>query len=134
MSPTAETIAHARLRSQLWTDAYDRLEREEARLVDAYERILSLHLHEHARATATIESPDNDIKKMAPEERQLFLQDIIETTFKRSKSGAPAEQRVDNSKENLDFVKQIIDSIAVAGGELPFAWVGVCLALKVYMN
>ncbi|KAF2191801.1 hypothetical protein K469DRAFT_555193 [Zopfia rhizophila CBS 207.26] len=129
-SPTAEITAYIRLRSQLWTEAYDCLEREDARLVDAYERILSLRLHEHAKATAAIGSRDNDMKKMDPEARRQFLKDIIETTFKRSKGGASTKQRLDNSKENLEFVKQMITSITVAGGEVAFAWVGVCLALK----
>jgi hypothetical protein len=131
---TPSITAHTRLRSQLWTDAYDSLKKEEPRLVDAYERILSLHLSEHTGVTANIGSQDNDMEKMEPEERQQILKEIIKTTLKISESGASTEKCLHNSKDNLEFVKQMISSITEAAEEVAFAWMGVCLALKVHMN
>lgn len=133
-SPTAKVTAHTQLRIELWTEAYDRLEKDETHLIDAYRIILSLRLHEYSSASAVIVSQETDSKKIDPEEWQQILRDIIETTFKASKSGTSTKQPLDDCKENLEFVKQMINSITVGGGELAFAWVGICLALKVQLH
>ena len=130
----ADATAHTQLRIQLWTEAYDCLEREDAGLVDAYERILPLHLDERARGTAAIASRENIMTRMDPQERQHFLEDIIATALEGSKSGASINQHLNDSNENLEFVEQLINSIRIAARGVVFAWVGVCLALKVHIT
>lgn len=129
--PTAEDRAHARLRCQLWTDAYHCLKREETGLVDTYERILSLHLYEYGGSTLVIRSQKIDLKTLDPEEKQRLLKGIIEETFKRPETVASIQGCLHNSKENLKFVKRLFSSITEAAEEVAFPWLGVCLALKV---
>ncbi|KAI1357610.1 heterokaryon incompatibility protein-domain-containing protein [Xylaria arbuscula] len=128
--PVVDTTAHTQLRTQLWIEAYNCLEKGNALLVDAYERILSLRLHEHPTVTAAIVSSENVVKNMDPEERQEFFQNIIETVFERSPSAVSTTQPLNYLQWNPEFVKKIISSITLGGQKVAFVWVGVALALK----
>ncbi|OCK73973.1 HET-domain-containing protein [Lepidopterella palustris CBS 459.81] len=129
-SSTAEIKVDTRLRRQLWIDAYARLERRDARLVDAFERVLSHRFYGQARRSTAFSSPENHMKNMGIKEKEMFLKHIIQITFKGSGIKSSNEEHSDDSKENLEFVKRLSISIMIAGEEVPFAWVGVCLGLK----
>jgi hypothetical protein len=62
-----------RPRYAYWVEAYERLEREDPRLVDAYERILSSHLQNSDESRVVAGPCENKMKSMSSEERQLFL-------------------------------------------------------------
>jgi hypothetical protein len=134
-SPTstkAETPPLPSLRERLWNDAYDELKAGEPKLVEAYENILSIGLHQNQPDSVAFESTENEIGRTR-ETRCRQMQQLVREGLDRTQKQASIKRGIDEGLQAVQAVRGIVDKAVHAAPEAAIAWVGVCLGLEVYM-
>ncbi|KAK2669042.1 NACHT nucleoside triphosphatase [Fusarium oxysporum f. sp. vasinfectum] len=129
----AETSPLPSLQERLWNQAYDELKASEPKLVEAYEKILSVGLHRNDPSSVTCESTENEIEG-AHETRCRQMQQLVRDGLDRTQKAASIKRGIDEGLQAVQAVRGIVDKAIQAAPEAAIAWVGVCLGLEILSN
>ncbi|EXL40785.1 hypothetical protein FOCG_16729 [Fusarium oxysporum f. sp. radicis-lycopersici 26381] len=129
-STDSETSPLLSLQERLWNQAYDELKTSEPKLVEAYEKILSIGLHRKDPSSVTCESTENEIEG-ARETRCRQMQQLVRD---RTQKAASIKRGIDEGLQAVQAVRGIVDKAIQAAPEAAIAWVGVCLGLEILSN
>ncbi|KAK2469157.1 hypothetical protein H9L39_19255 [Fusarium oxysporum f. sp. albedinis] len=132
-STDSETSPLLNLQERLWNQAYDELKASEPKLVEAYEKILSVGLHRKDPSSVTCESTENEIEG-ARETRCRQMQQLVRDGLDRTQKAASIKRGIDDGLQAMEAVKGIVDKAIQAAPEAAIAWVGVCLGLEILSN
>ncbi|RFN45007.1 nwd1 protein [Fusarium flagelliforme] len=132
-STDSETLPLPNLRERLWNQAYDELKASEPKLVEAYEKILSVRLHRNDPSSITCESTENEIAG-AQETRRHQMQQLVQDGLDRTQKAASIKRGIDEGLQAVQAVRGIVDKAIQAAPEAAVAWVGVCLGLEILSN
>ncbi|RKK57406.1 Vegetative incompatibility protein HET-E-1 [Fusarium oxysporum] len=134
--PTAtdsKTSPLLNLQERLWNQAYDELKASEPKLVEAYEKILSVGLHRKDPSSVTCESTENEIEG-ARETRCRQMQQLVRDGLDRTQKAASIKRGIDEGLQAVQAVRGIVDKAIQTAPEAAVAWVGVCLGLEILSN
>ncbi|GKU11177.1 unnamed protein product, partial [Fusarium langsethiae] len=132
-STDAETSPLPSLQERLWNRAYDKLKENEPELVEAYEKILSVKLHQKTPSSVDCESTENDISKVR-ETRSCQMQKLVKEGLVRTQNQESIKRGIGEVLEVVQPVRGIVDKAIQAVPEAAIAWVGVCLGLEILSN
>ncbi|RKK66423.1 Vegetative incompatibility protein HET-E-1 [Fusarium oxysporum] len=132
-STDSETSPLLNLQERLWNQAYDELKTSEPKLVEAYEKILSIGLHRKDPSSLTCESTENEIEG-ARETRCRQMQQLVRDGLDRTQKAASIKRGIDEGLQAVQVVRGIVDKTIQAAPEAAIAWVGVCLGLEILSN
>ncbi|KAL6904131.1 hypothetical protein GGI43DRAFT_311637 [Trichoderma evansii] len=132
-STDSETSPLPNLQERLWNQAYDDLKASEPKLVEAYEKILSVGLHRKDPSSATCESTENEIEG-ARETRCRQMQQLVRDGLDRTQKATSIKRGIDEGLQAVQAVRGIVDKAVQAAPEAAIAWVGVCLGLEILSN
>ncbi|EWZ28532.1 hypothetical protein FOZG_17745 [Fusarium oxysporum Fo47] len=132
-STDSETSPLPNLQERLWNQAYDELKASEPKLVEAYEKILSVGLHRKDPSSVTCESTENEIEG-ARETRCRQMQQLVRDGLDRTQKAASIKRGIDEGLQAVQAVRGIVDKAIQAAPEAAIAWVGVCLGLEILSN
>ncbi|PNP55869.1 hypothetical protein FNYG_15443 [Fusarium nygamai] len=132
-STDTETSPLPSLQERLWNQAYDELKASEPKLVEAYEKILSVGLHRNDPSSVTCESTENEIEG-ARETRCRQMQQLVRDGLDRTQKAASIKRGIDEGLQAVQAVRGIIDKAVQTAPEAAVAWVGVCLGLEILSN
>ncbi|KAF4448241.1 nwd1 protein [Fusarium austroafricanum] len=132
-STDSETSPLPNLQERLWNQAYDELKASEPKLVEAYEKILSVGLHRKDPSSVTCESTENEIEG-ARETRCRQMQQLVRYGLDRTQKAASIKRGIDEGLQAVQAVRGIVDKAIQAAPEAAIAWVGVCLGLEILSN
>ncbi|GAB1319274.1 Vegetative incompatibility protein HET-E-1 [Madurella fahalii] len=116
---------------QFWDQAYDELKKEDRKLVEAYEKILSRDLG--ATPDHADDNP-NTIAQNDPDSRRRQMEQVVKAGLDRISREAELKQRLDTV---TDVVLQAKTTIGFAVQALPQAslpWAATCVALEMFVN
>lgn len=125
----------ASLAEQLWDRAYDELKADEAEatLVQAYERVLSLHLHDRALASDGDVDQENRIAQDDPGARRVQMKQLVTAGLAKIEREAKIKENVEKSVQVILQAKEIISSAISTIPQAALPWAGVCVALEVLL-
>ncbi|KAF5701324.1 NWD1 [Fusarium mundagurra] len=129
----SQTSPLPNLQERLWNQAYDELKASEPKLVEAYEKILSVGLHRKDPSSVTCESTENEIEG-ARETRCRQMQQLVWDGLDRTQKAASIKREIDDGLQAVQAVRGIVDKAIQATPEAAIAWVGVCLGLEILSN
>ncbi|KPA36057.1 nwd1 protein [Fusarium langsethiae] len=132
-STDAETSPLPSLQERLWNQAYDELKANEPKLVEAYEKILSVKLHGNDPSSVACESTENEIEGSC-ETRRHQMQRLVRDGLDWTQKQASVKRGIDEVLEVVQPVRGIVDKAIQAAPEAAIAWVGVCLGLEILSN
>ncbi|KAK2669081.1 NACHT nucleoside triphosphatase [Fusarium oxysporum f. sp. vasinfectum] len=132
-STDSETSPLLNLQERLWNQAYDELKTSEPKLVEAYEKILSVGLHRNDPSSVTCESTENEIEG-ARETRCRQMQQLVRDGLDRTQKAVSIKRGIDEGLQAVQAVRGIVDKAIQAAPEAAIAWVGVCLGLEILSN
>ncbi|EXL40444.1 hypothetical protein FOCG_17066 [Fusarium oxysporum f. sp. radicis-lycopersici 26381] len=133
ISTDAETSPLPSLQERLWNQAYDELKASEPKMVEAYEKILSVGLHRNDPSSVTCESTENEIGRTR-ETRCRQMQQLVQEGLDRTQKQASIKRGIDEGLQAVQAVRGIVDKAVQAAPEAAVAWVGVCLGLEILSN
>ncbi|KAI1776814.1 NACHT domain-containing protein [Hypoxylon cercidicola] len=133
-SSDAGATLHPTLQGRLWTDAYDGLKREQPKLVDAYERLLSRELGEGNLSSTDEVSQKNDIDQANPKTRQIQFDRLLQAGLKKTEKEAAVKQNIQEAMDVVDTVKDWINQAVKSVPEAAIAWTSVCFVLEILAN
>jgi N-terminal domain of NWD NACHT-NTPase len=109
---------------QLWDQAYDDLKRDEPKLFDFYETILSHDLDSSKGAKGNIIEQTDRMK------RRSQMEDLLNTGLDNTAKLAKAEKKIGDAMKIVLSVKEAIGSGLQAVPIAALAWAGICVALE----
>ncbi|KAF5536696.1 heterokaryon incompatibility protein het-E-1 [Fusarium napiforme] len=129
-SPEPETAVRS-VPERLWNKAYDILEEKEPEIVNSYQEILQLVLHEWTDATAPEELQALEHCKTV-KSRQMWR--LVYSGLEKSKRQAKLKESVSNIMETIENFKGVVDKAVKYSSEAAIAWAGVTLGLEILSN
>ncbi|EWZ27763.1 hypothetical protein FOZG_18521 [Fusarium oxysporum Fo47] len=132
-STDTEALPLPNLQERLWNQAYDELNASEPKLVEAYEKILSVGLHGNDPSSVNCESTENEIG-VARETRRHQMRQLVQGGLDRTQKAASIKRGIDEGLQAVQAVRGIVDKAVQAAPEAAIAWVGVCLGLEILSN
>ncbi|GKU11969.1 unnamed protein product [Fusarium langsethiae] len=132
-STDTETLPLPSLQERLWNQAYDELKANEPKLVEAYEKILSVKLYGNDRSSVACESTENEIKGTRGT-RRCQMQELVQKGLDWTQNQESIKRGIDEVLEVVRSVRGIVDKAIQAVPEAAIAWVGVCLGLEILSN
>ena len=109
---------------QLWDQAYDDLKRDEPKLFDFYETILSHDLDSSKGAKGNIIEQTDRMK------RRSQMEDLLNTGLDNTAKLAKAQKNIGDVMKIVLSVKEAIGSGLLAVPIAALAWTGICVALE----
>jgi hypothetical protein len=109
---------------QLWDQAYDDLKRDEPKLFDLYETILSHDLDSSKGAKGNV------IEQMDRTKRRAQMEGLLNTGLDNTAKLAKAEKKVGDAMKIVLSVKEAIGSGLQAVPIAALTWTGICVALE----
>ena len=116
---------------QLWDRAYDNLQNDKPKFVEAYENILSHELNGSTSTSLSFNGQRNIIEQANQERRRLQMSKLIQIGLKKTEKEAKVKQGIGNAMQVILAAKDIIGSAVQACPQAALAWTGVSLALQV---
>lgn len=122
--PTASSVPTSTYHAEhLWDRAYDDLKRQDAALIQAYERILSNKLNE------AIGSEQNIIAQHDALTRRNQMRQLIYDGLNRTAKEAKVKEVIGIAISTKDIITNAVQAVPQAA----LAWTGVCVALEVIL-
>ncbi|KAL6816923.1 WD40-repeat-containing domain protein [Trichoderma camerunense] len=122
--PTSTYHAPASLAEYLWDRAYDDLKKQDAALIQAYEKILSNKLDE---ATG---SEQNIIAQHDAHTRRKQMRQLIYDGLNKTEKEAKVKEVIGIVLSTKDIITNAVQAVPQAA----LAWTGVCVALEMMQN
>ncbi|RSM06019.1 hypothetical protein CDV31_009354 [Fusarium ambrosium] len=120
------------IRTRIWNSAYDKVKEDEPRLVEAYEKILSVQLD--------IDNPDPkdrgmvNVIKQDGDARQSQMKQLVDKGLEKTETEAKTKEKI---KEGMQPIKNVKDFVALAVKTEPsaaIAWVGIMTCMEIITN
>ncbi|KAF4996280.1 hypothetical protein FDECE_12524 [Fusarium decemcellulare] len=118
--PPAPAPEPESIQTNLWNNAFDKLQKDEPDLIKVYENILSAKLGEQVQQTW--------------KSRADQVQRLIEIGQAETQRGASLKEKVQAGLEPVNAIKGMIDGAVKASPEASVAWASICLGLQVLSN
>ena len=128
-APTGAESFSGRRPEDIWDRAYDNLRRDDAKLVDAYEKILSSRSSTNGSSPEASE-PRNEIAQN-PDVRRKQMLKIIKDGLQETKREADIWRGIGETAQLVLSAKGMVDSAIQAVPQAALAWAGVCFVLQV---
>lgn len=135
---TLRTVLLPGLQARLWDDAYDSLRRDEPKLVDGYERIISSKLKSAFQATNShTTAPGGDASNtIYPSRQQRWrqMQSFVEHELNQTATAAASSRK---ATRNLHIMGALREAVGAALQTVPqgaVAWAGVVMGLDVCLS
>jgi hypothetical protein len=109
---------------QLWDQAYDDIKRENPKLMELYETILS---HDLGRSNG---AEGNVIEQMDRKKRRSQMNRLLKTDLDKTEKLAKVEKNIGDAINIVLSIKDAIGSALQAVPIAALAWTGVCVALQ----
>ncbi|CAM1509539.1 Fc.00g032780.m01.CDS01 [Cosmosporella sp. VM-42] len=120
------------LHERLWNQAYDELEENEPKVVEAYERILSTNFHGDD-SESTLHCAKNETGQ-AQGTRSRRMERVVQAGLERTKAQAATNEKVDSGLQIMKTLRGVIDNSLKVAPEAAVAWAGVCIGLEILTN
>ncbi|KAF4839038.1 Vegetative incompatibility protein HET-E-1 [Colletotrichum tropicale] len=132
-STSALTSEHSvpSLQERLLVEAYDALKFGEPKVVDAYEKLLSVKVKD--TDSEPTDEAENRIAAFTQEEWGRMKQ-MIEDGLKKRQRSAAVYKKINDAIQFATPIKPIITQVVQASPLVATAWVGVSLALEILIN
>ncbi|KAK3949442.1 hypothetical protein QBC32DRAFT_266734 [Pseudoneurospora amorphoporcata] len=117
---------------RFWEDAYNELKQEEAKLVDAYEKILSRQL-QNGSNSMVLESQPNIIAQNNSDRRRQMTQ-LINAGLAKTEREAKVKESCGEVVDVVLSTKNIISAAIQTVPQAALAWTGICIALEMLAN
>ncbi|PON20926.1 hypothetical protein TGAM01_v210211 [Trichoderma gamsii] len=124
----------ASLPERLWDQAYDALKIQDAALVQAYEKILSRHLHGQGLNSPVMDADKNVIAQDNAHTRRTQMRRLIDEGLNNTAQEAKLKETIGTATQFIFAAKDIISSAIQATPQAALAWAGVCVALEMIQN
>ncbi|KAH7630474.1 hypothetical protein B0T09DRAFT_283859, partial [Sordaria sp. MPI-SDFR-AT-0083] len=119
------------LPARLWERAYNEL-KQEVKLVDAYEKILSRQL-QNGSNSMVLESQPNIIAQNNSDRHRQMIQ-LINAGLAKTEREAKVKESCGEVMDVVLSVKNIISTAIQAAPQAALAWTGICIALEMLAN
>ncbi|KAK3946807.1 hypothetical protein QBC32DRAFT_387713 [Pseudoneurospora amorphoporcata] len=117
---------------RLWERAYNELKKEEAELVNAYEKILSRQL-QNSSNSMVLESQPNIIAQNNSDRRRQMTQ-LINAGLTKTEREAKVKENCGEAVDVVLSAKNIISAAIQTVPQAALAWTGICIALEMLAN
>ncbi|EQB47243.1 hypothetical protein CGLO_13641 [Colletotrichum gloeosporioides Cg-14] len=131
ISASASEHSVESLQESLLVEAYKALKSEEPKVVDAYEKLLSVKVKDND--SEPTDDTENRIEAFAQEEWGRMKQ-MIENGLKKRERSAAVYKKINDAIQFATPIKPIITQVVQASPPVATAWVGVSLALEILIN
>lgn len=125
----SHAISHAgasRLPGQLWTQAYEAVRKDNARLVDGFETLVRHVLGELDPA----DNPPDGENCQADETREQMVR-LVEAGLRKTEREAAAKNKIEEGMRVVSSVRDLVGTALKHAPEAATAWGGMCLLLRV---
>lgn len=125
----APTAPKDPIRTRIWNSAYDKVKEDEPRLVEAYEKILSVQLGDDN--PAPLDGASTNAIKQDAGARQDQMKQLVDKGLEKTEREAKMKEKI---KEGMHPIKNIKDFVALAVKSEPtaaVAWVGITTCMEV---
>lgn len=117
---------------RVWDWAYNELKKEDAELLDAYEKILSRILDKKEAAIPSESAQQaNIIDQANPARRRDQMRRLIDAGLERTKREALVKKHIGAVSEVVLAARGVVSKAIEAMPQAALAWTGVCVALEV---
>lgn len=112
--------------NQLWSDAYENVKKDNPKLVDAYEKLLSreFKLEETESTRNEMHSKGNSIKQDR-EERAKQMAQLAKESLRRTEREGKLYEKVDDGMRIFSNIKSLIEKALKTSPEAGVAWSGI---------
>ncbi|KAJ4180706.1 hypothetical protein NW755_011601 [Fusarium falciforme] len=120
------------IRTRIWNSAYDKVKEDEPRLVEAYEKILSVQLSDHN--PAPLDGASTNVIKQDAGARQDQMKQLVDKGLEKTETEVKVKEKI---KEGMQPIKNIKDFVALAVKSEPtaaVAWVGITTCMEIITN
>ena len=118
------------LQVRLWNEAYDALKETEPKLMDAYERILSLKLLGNQESQDTAAEGANQISE-SQDARCHQMAKLVRSELKRIEKVVSLKAKAGQGLDIINTVKGTVNTALQSAPQAAVAWAGVCAGLEV---
>lgn len=125
---TTPDAANIRIAVRLWTDAYDRIDQEDPKLVEAYKQILYSKLRNESSAANIPKGKDGETD---PEPTSTQMLQFVDDTLENTERKAAMKDKWQDWIGVVFSVKEVVSTALQSAPEAATVWGGVCLLLQV---
>ncbi|KAK5989879.1 Vegetative incompatibility protein HET-E-1 [Cladobotryum mycophilum] len=119
---------------QLWDQAYDELKKDEAEIVQAYEKILSSKLRGQDINSPVADFEQNAIAQDNTSERCDQMQKLIRDGLEKTAREAKVKENIGVAVQFVLNARAIISSAVQAMPQAALAWTGACVLLEMLQH
>ena len=119
---------------RVWNEAYDGLKKDDPKLIEAYENILTANLGKDDFSAEGSPVDQNSIEQADKIKRRSQMEQIIDASTKRTEKERKVKGHIGDAMQGLLAVKDMIDFAARTVPQAAVAWTGVALAMQILVN
>ncbi|KAL6895283.1 hypothetical protein HDV57DRAFT_506834 [Trichoderma longibrachiatum] len=120
---------------RLWDEAYDAIKKDDAKLVEGYERILSQYLRAEGSIPNSDTAPPNTISSKNRHMRRQQMDELVRVGLRRTRR--EGKSKSDGLEVAIDIVHTLREMVNIAVSAVPqasIAWSGVWVTLGIVEN
>lgn len=125
-NPSSDIVT---IQAEVWNDAYDKLQDDNPRMIDTYERILSGQLKSGNSAKDVVGCPENVIRPR--DGRQDQLKKLVQEGESKSEPVATFKGKANDVIERFKPLRGVISEVVKINPVASVAWVGITAVLDV---
>ncbi|KAL6901233.1 hypothetical protein GGI43DRAFT_371466 [Trichoderma evansii] len=118
----------------IWNEAYDSLKAEEPKLVQAYEKILSIKLNGDAAASVDLVSEKNIIQDGNASIRRAQMYQLVDNGLNKTTQEANIKSGIGTAMQVVNTTKRIISDAIRDIPQAALPWAVVCVSLEILTN
>ncbi|KAF4822303.1 Vegetative incompatibility protein HET-E-1 [Colletotrichum tropicale] len=127
------SISLQEVRKQIWNDAYDDAKKDEPKIFQQYEHILSVQLREASIRTFDAGNGTNAIKQDALG-RQSQMTRLVEMGLVKTEKGAKIKGKIKEGMQSVIIIKEFVATAVKSEPTAAIAWVGVTTCMDIITN
>ncbi|KAJ0365987.1 hypothetical protein COL26b_011824 [Colletotrichum chrysophilum] len=127
---TLASISLQELRRQIWNDAYDEAKKDEPKIFEQYEQILSVQLRKTSTRTSDAAN-ETDAIKQDTLGRQLQMIKLVELGLEKTEKRAMVKGKIMEGMQPVLNIKEFIATAVKSEPTAAIAWVGVTTCMDV---
>ncbi|GAW26224.1 putative NWD1 protein [Rosellinia necatrix] len=134
LQPAPSDSTASGLQGRLWNEAYDDLKKEEPKLVDAYEILLSRELRESDSNLTDETSQKNEIEQTNSKTRRSQMVRLVRAGLEKTEKEATVKNNIQGITDIVSPIKGLVSAAVNSVPEAAIAWTGACFALQILAN
>ncbi|KAF0320282.1 nacht and wd domain protein [Colletotrichum asianum] len=115
----------------LWNQAYDELEARESKVVQAYERLLSVQLNNE---NALVDEETENLVGGSAEDRVPQMKKLLDRGLQKTESSTAIYTKIKDGIDKVIPFKELITTATKASPEAAIVWVGVTFTIEILRN